>query len=68
MAVIDDINRECPYQISVPLDLKGVLDWLYDRTEWDIYVDRHQGSIRYCFKNLADASAFNRRFDRREAS
>lgn len=67
--LIDDINRDYPFQVSVPLevDLVGVLDWLYDRVDWDMYVDLKAGSIRYCFKHLADASAFNRRFDLREA-
>jgi hypothetical protein len=69
MGTIEDINRVYTYQVSVSLevDLKGVLDWLYDHTDWDMYVDLKAGSIRYCFKHLADASAFNRRFDRREA-
>jgi hypothetical protein len=69
MALIDDINRDYPFQVSVPLevDLHGVLDWLYARTDWDMYVHLPEGSIRYCFKHLSDASAFNRRFDRREA-
>lgn len=65
MALIDDINRDYPYQVRLSLDdrLDGVLDWLDARLgRWDMYVDLHDHSIRYCFSNLADASAFNQRF------
>jgi hypothetical protein len=65
MALRDDINRDYPYQVALPLDdkLVGVLDWLDDRLgRWDMYVDLHDQTIRYCFRDLADASAFSRRF------
>ena len=70
MALIDDINRDYPFQVRLSLDdrLEGVLDWLYGRLGcWDMYVDLNDHSIRYCFKDLAEASAFNRRFMKREA-
>ena len=70
MALIDQINRDFPYQVSLSLDdrLDGVLDWLDARLgRWDMYVDLREQTIRYCFKDLADASAFNRRFVKREA-
>lgn len=65
MALIDDINRDYPFQVKLSLDdeLKGVLDWLDARLgRWDMYVDLGDQSIRYCFRNLADASAFSRSF------
>jgi hypothetical protein len=65
MALQDDINRDYPYQVALPLDdrLVGVLDWLDDRLgRWDMYVDLHDQTIRYCFRDLADAQAFSRRF------
>ena len=70
MALIDDINRDYPYQVKLSLDdpLCGVLDWLDDRLgRWDMYVDLHDQSLRYCFRDLSDASAFSRRFAKREA-
>lgn len=70
MALIDDINRDYPYQVKLSLDdpLSGVLDWLDARLgRWDMYVDLRDQSIRYCFQNLADASAFTRLFAAREA-
>ena len=70
MALIDQINRDYPYQVPLSLDdrLDGVLDWLDARLgRWDMYVDLREQTIRYCFKELADASAFNRRFVKREA-
>ena len=40
-----------------------VLDWLEDSAfEWDMYVDLPENTIRYCFRTLADATAFKRRF------
>jgi hypothetical protein len=65
MALRDDINRDYPYQVTLPLDdkLVGVLDWLDDRLgRWDMYVDLGDQTIRYCLRDLADASAFSRRF------
>ena len=65
MTLRDDINRDYPYQVTLSLDdkLVGVLDWLDDRLgRWDMYVDLRDQTIRYCFRDLADASAFSRRF------
>ena len=70
MALIDEINRAYPYQVRLSLDdgLDRVLDWLDARLgRWDMYVDLHDQSIRYCFRNLDDASAFARLFGQREA-
>jgi len=40
-----------------------VLDWLEGFTfEWDVFVDLPENSVRYCFRTLADASAFKQRF------
>jgi hypothetical protein len=69
MGLRDDINREFPFQVSLSLDdkLEGVLDWLDDRLgRWDMYVDLRDHTIRYCFRDLADASEFKRRFVMRE--
>jgi hypothetical protein len=55
MALIDDINRDYPFQVKLSLD-----DARLGR--WDMYVDLSDQSIRYCFRNLADASAFSRSF------
>jgi hypothetical protein len=63
--VIDDINRNYPYQVKLSLDqpVSGILDWLDSRLgRWDMYVDLNEQSIRYCFQHLADAYAFNRLF------
>jgi hypothetical protein len=30
--------------------------------EWDMYVDLPASSVRYCFRTLADATAFKQRF------
>jgi len=30
--------------------------------EWDMYVDLPENTVRYCFRTLADASAFTRQF------
>lgn len=68
MSVIDGINRDYPFQVKLSLDdpVGGILDWLDDRIgRWDMYVDLKDQSVRYCFRELADASAFNRRFVRR---
>jgi len=65
MSLIDDINRDFPFQVTLALDneLTGVLDWLDARLgRWDMYVDLRDQTIRYCFRDLADASAFSRRF------
>jgi hypothetical protein len=40
-----------------------VLDWLENCDfEWDMYVDLPANAVRYCFRTIADASAFKRRF------
>lgn len=40
-----------------------VLDWLEGCPfEWDMYVDLPANSVRYCFRTVADASAFKQRF------
>lgn len=65
MSLIADINRDFPFQVTLSLDdrLDGVLDWLDVRLgRWDMYVDLRDQTIRYCFRDLADASAFSRRF------
>jgi hypothetical protein len=65
MAIIDDINRDFPYQVTLSFDddAAGVLDWLDTRLgRWDLYVDLKQQKIRYCFREPAEAFAFSRRF------
>jgi len=65
MGVIFEINRDFPYQVALSFDeaAMDVLDWLEDCAfEWDMYVDLPESRIRYCFRTLADASAFERRF------
>jgi hypothetical protein len=65
MSLIDDINRDFPFQVTLSLDdeLLGVLDWLDARLGgWDMYVDLRDQTIRYCFRDLADATAFSRAF------
>ena len=65
MAIREDIDGEDPYQVGLSLDdkLAGVLDWLDDRLgRWDMYVDLGDQTIRYCFRDEADAFAFSRRF------
>ena len=65
MSLVDDINRDFPFQVTLSLDgeLLGVLDWLDARLGgWDMYVDLRDQTIRYCFRDLADATAFSRRF------
>ena len=65
MSLIADINRDYPFQVTLSLDheLTGVLDWLDARLgRWDMYVDLRDQTIRYCFRELADASEFSRRF------
>ncbi|MEA2880551.1 MAG: hypothetical protein QOF14_5747 [Hyphomicrobiales bacterium] len=65
MAIREDINRDYPYQVALPLDdkLVGVLNWLDERLgRWDMYVDLRDQTIRYCFRDEAEAFAFSRRF------
>ena len=66
MSVILEINRDFPYQVSLPFDedAMDVLDWLEGREfQWDMYVDLPENTVRYCFRTLDDASAFKRRFE-----
>ena len=65
MSVIFEINRDFPYQVALSFDeaAMDVLDWLEDCAfECDMYVDLPDNCIRYCFRTLADASAFKGRF------
>jgi hypothetical protein len=65
MGIREDIDRDYPYQVALPLDdkLVGVLDWLDERLgRWDMYVDLRDQTIRYCFRDEAEAFAFSRRF------
>ncbi len=40
-----------------------VLDWLKGQSlEWDMYVDLPDDTVRYCPRNLADATVFKQRF------
>jgi hypothetical protein len=65
MSVIFNINRDFPYQVPLAFDeaTMDVLNWLEGSTfEWDMYVDLPHKTLRYCFRTLADASTFQRRF------
>jgi hypothetical protein len=65
MGVILEINRDFPFQVALSFDEAAmeVLDWLEDCDfEWDMYVDFPANAARYCFRTIADASAFKRRF------
>ena len=65
MCVLLQINRDFPYQVALSFDeaAMDVLDWLEDCAfEWDMYVDLPDNCIRYCFRKLADATAFKRQF------
>ncbi len=67
MSVIFEINRDFPYQVALSFDETAmeVLAWLDERSfEWDMYVDLPANSVRYCFRALADGTAFTRRFVR----
>ena len=65
MGLIDEINRNFPYQVPLSFDeeIAGVLEWLdaYARP-WDMYVDLPANTVRYCFHNLTDAFAFREEF------
>jgi hypothetical protein len=71
MNVVDEINRDFPYQVALSFDEETarVLEWLdaYARP-WDMYVDLPANTVRYCFQNLADASAFREEFGQANAS
>jgi hypothetical protein len=64
MSVIFEINRDFPYQVvlsfgEIAMDVPA---WLDGRSfEWDMYVDLPASTVRYCFRRLADATAFKRR-------
>ena len=65
MSVIFQINRDFPYQVALSFDeiAMEVLAWLDERSfEWDMYVDMPAGAVRYCFRTLADTTAFKLRF------
>ena len=65
MSIIFEINRDFPYQVPLAFDEAAleVLEWLESSTlEWDMYVDLPVKSLRYCFRTLADASAFKQQF------
>jgi hypothetical protein len=65
MSVIFEINRDFPYQVALSFDeiAMEVLAWLDERSfEWDMYVDLPASEVRYCFRRLADATTFKRRF------
>jgi hypothetical protein len=65
MSMILQINRDFPFQVALSFDeaAMDVLDWLDGCAfEWDMYVDLPENTIRYCFRTLADASAFKSQF------
>jgi hypothetical protein len=65
MSLIPEINRDFPYQVALAFDedAMDVLDWLEGCAfPWDMYVDLPANTVRYCFRNLVDASAFTQRF------
>jgi hypothetical protein len=65
MGAILQINRDFPFQVALSFDeaAMDVLDWLEGQTlEWDMYVDLPANTIRYCFRTMADAVSFKRRF------
>ena len=65
MVVILEINRDFPFQVEVSFDEAAmeVLDWLEGCPfEWDMYVALPANAVRYCFRTVADASAFKQRF------
>jgi hypothetical protein len=65
MSILLVINRDFPFQVALSFDEAAmeVLDWLEDSVfEWDMYVDLPENTIRYCFRTIADASSFKRRF------
>ena len=65
MSVIFEINRDFRFQVALSFDeiAMEVLAWLDDRSfEWDMYVDLPAGEVRYCFRSLADTTAFKQRF------
>ena len=56
-----------PYQVALSFDeaAMDVLDWLEECDfECDMYVDLPENTVRYCFRTLGEAAAFQRRFGR----
>jgi hypothetical protein len=65
MGAILEINRDFPFQVALSFEEAAmeVLDWLEGSSfEWDMYVDLPGNTVRYCFRTVADASAFKQRF------
>ena len=65
MGAILEINRDFPFQVALSFEEAAmeVLDWLEGSSfEWDMYVDIPGNAVRYCFRTVADASTFKRRF------
>ena len=65
MSVLLEINRDFPYQVALSFDEAAmhVLEWLEECDfEWDMYVDLPENTVRYCFRTVGDAAAFERRF------
>jgi hypothetical protein len=66
--VAEEINRDYPHQVALPLllddDTEEDLIWWLDRRigRWDVYVDLNNRFVRYCFFEEKDASAFRLRF------
>jgi hypothetical protein len=70
ISLIDKINRDFPCQVALPFDedTAGVLEWLDACARaWDMYVDLPANSVRYCFHNFVDASAFREKFGQANA-
>lgn len=66
MGTICEINRDFPYQVPLSFDevIVEVIDWLEEcGFPWDMYVDLPNNSVRYCFRTVAEATAFKRRFE-----
>ena len=65
MSVPIEIDRDFPFQMALSFDEAAmeVLEWLDDAPfEWDMYVDLPADCIRYCFRTVADATAFKQHF------
>ena len=65
MSVVLEINRDFPFQVALSFDEAAmeVLDWLESSSfDWDMYVDLPADTVRYCFRTVADASAFKQHF------
>ena len=59
------MNGEASLTVALSFDETAmeVLAWLDERSfKWDMYVDLPANSVRYCFRALADGTAFKRRF------